>query len=52
MDRDEFFRSLEGMTDEEAFEKYSIKYYTVDDLLNDKEQGKDIRKLFEKNYML
>ncbi|KAI5189090.1 hypothetical protein NEMIN01_0256 [Nematocida minor] len=52
MDAREFFQKLDTMTKEEAFAAYSIKYYTVDDLLNDKVIGKGVRKLYEKNYML
>lgn len=47
-----FLKKLDGMTDKEAMEAYGIHYYTVNDLLDSQEQGKEIRKLFEKNYML
>lgn len=42
---------IDSLTDEEALSEYSIRYYTVQDIIQGGELGTKIHKLYKDNYL-
>ncbi|KAH9386644.1 uncharacterized protein NEMAJ01_1540 [Nematocida major] len=51
MDTSSFLRAVDEMSAEQACAQYGIKYYTVEDLVQDPVIGGGVKSLYTKNYM-